>query len=1290
MFDIDSLFIIKKQRLSTDFDISSLLNKYGIKSNLVFKSGDLIGADREIELVNNQPLSVFLHSAIIRIEKKLIEERNNRGDNLKEIEEDLRAVATYFDLAAKNEIVHLFSSNIRDFKNQADLLTPITFARVSKTKSDILTSFKDSLDEIKDELISSGLVSSSDFESRRSELEEKGIDILRKEGEYSLKAQKLLNKYSTQKEDSVLELFAKLEAEKQGIEGDLTTKQALELVNPKGTMHDPLTQTIIHSNTYAGTSLTGIAANTGKVLAYLFNTGRITEFTNGVETVSMINANGDYDNGLLSTFLREKGFNSLNALLYSNSEWKPSKREDPKLKIPFKMGGIQFSSLSRYEKSFDGDYKKAFEFGDTLINIFETIDTIINLAIDNVKEQKLFVLGITNSNSNAYMAGVSIGIPLNELALLFRSPAVARESAKNSFSAEKAANTLIEEIESMDVQDIFKLVEDYAPETLAEIKSIYAKSNDIRKALQVLDISLDYLNSSYKGYSNIVADYVLFKEIKKLENLGQEMFDYATVFSLLRSMPNEKGVIDSVVETGLKYQELATEEATKRGDEEIASKKDQIREQVIKEKTESIESSQSYQNASPTRKEEMLKSIEEYSDLIDSEVERRYQSSLVSRMIAGSVGKNFTPTSNSVFENMTIFTIPHVYTAWLVVKRLQYLIENTFAIHSTELKYYSDQISDALGIVYGRNAIRKLVPQEFFKFVTSDMKLHLPQGTIDFKTDPTEAASVSNGRTSSVVFGQDAWAHKFATEFEEFKSLYVAMNGENEFLSSVEVSTDSKGSKVLRITADKTSNPETVLKIKEGYNQLLKEESLKEGEIEIFPSAIALNLFKYSAISQGMFYTRTGFSMVFPISFSEAYSTELENHLSRVFEKDSLGRIDAMKTKNNLNKLLDTFTYQLVRNNPAILPYRKDYPITITSYTTPTGDRRKVYQGEENGIHFDLSYNSKDNPPRFISDYNKNAYILIGTENKKDYYRKITQKHNMQFYSFPLDMNNLLDMSILSNGSLQGTFIPKAYVNGNTIKFPFAYDIVNVGDPIFIHDYSSTSPDFIIKAKVTAASKSDVGYNYQIEYNGRVPLTTPIPSSEIEKLELLFQESASAATEFKDTTLPLIGTSNADINIDFTLPSSEIKDLIASIPKGEYRVPTNLFNDYYKLDSDSAISLAKLLKGKTNVNFDVLGLKESPMLDNVSGDVDVEISEENNLYVVLRNKRNSKFFKKVEENRFYFAGVDENNVPVYVYIRKLSVDKADIDLVYADVVSSFPTAEVTPEEMDEFIEKNCK
>jgi hypothetical protein len=157
-YDVDTLFVMRKSKLEEGADFNEMYKKYVNKRHtgskaLVFKPGDVAGftgkdgaavrmEGRSVERV----LQTLLNKQVEEIQRltKVIGDSSSTGQTKTEarrtilnIESEMQRVYKVLTAAAKNKIVDLFSSNLKDPKNRRDLQTPITTDRVSENKHSV-------------------------------------------------------------------------------------------------------------------------------------------------------------------------------------------------------------------------------------------------------------------------------------------------------------------------------------------------------------------------------------------------------------------------------------------------------------------------------------------------------------------------------------------------------------------------------------------------------------------------------------------------------------------------------------------------------------------------------------------------------------------------------------------------------------------------------------------------------------------------------------------------------------------------------------------------------------------------------------------------------------------------------------------------------------------------------------------------------------------------------------------------------------------------------------------------
>jgi len=478
------------------------------------------------------------------------------------------------------------------------------------------------------------------LEQFKSFVRENGFSALGLE-DLSREAALIVDKF-TPKGESVMEMVARLNFKRDNPGEELPVLDAPtveKLAYPSGQLTDYLTQSKIHRNTYSGVRLTGISANTGKMGGYMFESTPISLLRDKDVVFRPTTAK-----------LKEYGVSSINELLSKNKDISVEEREAPTLKeeYHFRFGDKVYPKLTRLEDKGD--------------NIFELIDMIINLAIDNVKEQKLFILGVTNSNANAFLTAITLGINLNDIVRLFTTPSIVALS-----SSKRLTPAVYEELKKDSLKTIAEssktvetLLEEYfggnIPTTLRnKITKELTKTNSkgIGAVLDLLTPSNEVLELIYTNEASkelkALSDYLVARELSKLSSIGEEYFVYSQLFSILRSLPASKARIDYLVAKIQEYSQFTYLTGT-----EMV-----VQARVLDNYKDLVKESELYQNlleTDPGEAEALLNNsivALEKNPLFASTTRSRSKQWLNNRIMRRQAPLHLTPTGKSAFTNVT-------------------------------------------------------------------------------------------------------------------------------------------------------------------------------------------------------------------------------------------------------------------------------------------------------------------------------------------------------------------------------------------------------------------------------------------------------------------------------------------------------------------------------------------------------------------------------------------------------------------------------------------------------------
>ena len=203
-------------------------------------------------------------------------------------------------------------------------------------------------------------------------------------------------------EESAFDLVARLKGFKElkPMFKDFTTNELYEsaledwqskrdkVIYTSRNLYDVYDQMLMHKDNFSGTKLTGSFANMAKVIAYFFQSTSDNKYP----------------------ALKESYHITLDGKTYEGYDYYENTKE----------------VLVSYDSEGNPVYKKP--------SITETMDSLVNAAIDNVKEQILSVINFTNNTGGSAASMIAMGIPLNQVVLTMLQPAVDIVNRYNSYS----------------------------------------------------------------------------------------------------------------------------------------------------------------------------------------------------------------------------------------------------------------------------------------------------------------------------------------------------------------------------------------------------------------------------------------------------------------------------------------------------------------------------------------------------------------------------------------------------------------------------------------------------------------------------------------------------------------------------------------------------------------------------------------------------------------------------------------------------------------------------------------
>jgi hypothetical protein len=176
-------------------------------------------------------------------------------------------------------------------------------------------------------------------------------------------------------------------------------------------------------------------------------------------------------------------------------------------------------------------YDKIKQNDDTSKPIWETLDILINGAIDNVKEQVLSLINANNSTGPVLATLVVMGIPLNKIVSLLRQPIIMKEGIKiSTFDASTASRKLA---------DIKKdLSKELAKRGIADTREITEEISTEELDRVLGNIGLDFYSSLDKlSTEDVVTQYKAIILYEKIVPVAIQISKAANLANVLRDFP---------------------------------------------------------------------------------------------------------------------------------------------------------------------------------------------------------------------------------------------------------------------------------------------------------------------------------------------------------------------------------------------------------------------------------------------------------------------------------------------------------------------------------------------------------------------------------------------------------------------------------------------------------------------------------------------------------------------------------------------------------------------------------
>lgn len=1155
-YDIDTLFVIRKETSTKDVDLNEIIKKYQFShaddEHFNVKVGQDFGTtDEGINTVKGLSTSEYLESVLyniyIELHNKNAELKSLQGPSrkavlaeIKTLKSDFSTLNKYAQIAGKNSIVHTFADVLLAEKNRTDINTPISLSRVTRAKGSVRNELMSLMrkDEFTNDLVTAGMMEAGQFSTEELVTMASSGDLTAiTPQEPTVLAQKILAKYDwTKLEDSVMEILANQSPQRDTYEDKyLTNEQVDALLYPPGQLTDFTTQQAIHTNTYSGLKLTGIAANSAKTIAYVFAMA---------------------DNEV------------------------PKLKQSQHLRI---NKGV-YDSFSKIERVWKGEWVNR-QAASRVISIFETLDTILNLAIDNVKEQKLSFIGITNNNANLFLTSLAYGVPLNTVSRMFTSSIMKELSSKGRITTDS--------INAAQFQIIDNLTEPFLERALSDIGGDFLDIKNRISSLmekrgigfaqaagiivgQRLFVSDDVLDSIARGTASVEAttlhNFVLLEQMKGLVATGEELFKYSQILGLLRSLPNTKWKMDYIAETVLNFLDSP----------DLKKVRESTKALLVQEHIENFKAtSDLYENSDDATKEKLV-ALEKDNYLNSSAYKAsvsRAKDVFITNAIYDKQSLNeVTKSDTSVFSNVSLNNVPHVMEAFKSLQKIRRVLESALGLHSPVMKQFAKSIYEEANVAgtYINNEQFELIQKELIRLLSSDLKFNIYGDEVDLSAPKNVYHNVP--ATGVTLEGHDAESQLLAIKLKKAKLAYP----NNFFLQNIEIATNSQGVYMIGITADKSKEEEVTLELQAAFDDLMRTDETKK---------LALSLFKHEIVNRGLLFGRTAFSLLFPPVFLGAFTKALDARLDNI-----LGAPTEVATK-RLNNIRHSFMLQYLKNNPETVRFLPKYkgaypkPVLTGYFTSSGGSNVEYYSGVDNvngrNIYYDLKYDLAGRSPEafynIIKTFGEETYIKTTSTDTHVYYRLFTKKGISKHYKFSdAGFSTIFDLKTYSDPKLN-VVKNYNYLNANQFISPMSVQLYSEGETLYLVDNYASVPEKLIQVEITKAEQRGARTIYSFKTISSISLLKDNP--------VVSSQSKSTYFLTKDTTR--MANLNQGVAVDASSVSREsddaaIADITALKDATLYFIDPDLLEPFIANDPKEAIEVAQALLNKTGYTHPIL------------------------------------------------------------------------------------------------------
>ena len=586
--------------------------------------------------------------------------------------------------------------------------------------------------------------------------------------------------------------------------------------------------------------------------------------------------------------LKLVGFFASGAKIYAYLlKGRDSQEKMPKSTVPFELNGVNHNKLGTHEVQAAGVI-------GIMRNLWETVDTLINLAVDNVKEQKLDIINATAETGSLIMYLVQVGVRFTDVILLMNSKPVRDvlyNMINNKTSLKYASTTLLQDIlnKSLD-ENLEPGLVSTAKKTDSTDKAESAEEKsgiNFEKISELENLSSEEFIKEIKEAYNKIKDKA---EAKKLYRMLAFKFhpDRGGDEKVMKVINNLNGAFNTYGRIPESYTTTSTEETLENTDSDKITL-----DSLIKDlKTVKLTSDDLFflagdsLNYSSMSKKELLTALkivtflQEIAPLLSNMGKATSAISVlrdnkVTKLELDKVNNNINAI-DGIGETAAFFqgthpfqNLDHLKAAFHYNNILIDLIEKVFTTYHPEVEQFLTGIFEALGkkFKYINDVEKEEIRNDFNKYLMSSV---FDSSDID---DLHKEVIVQGGlaKEPTSLFGVDAWMHLFCEKLKEFKKDKIKNQEFNAFLAYIHVVTDDKtGANKIKWNFGTNKGGPMDLALLEAFDALRNEDGSY--------SDVQIGLAKYSAISSGDKFGISSYATyISPVLLAKSFNKYNEN-----------------------------------------------------------------------------------------------------------------------------------------------------------------------------------------------------------------------------------------------------------------------------------------------------------------------------------------------------------------------------------------------------------------------------